>query len=122
MRGWIRVSTVAPGLAFLLVPATVQDVVLLAMASLVLPLAAYWLAGRVPKVVEPKVGFEPTTVGLRNRCSTPELLRRGARRDSTSLTLAATSHGSARRGSAVRARQGAPSAVAPPWLSPAGRG
>jgi hypothetical protein len=26
--------------------------------------------------LEPKVGFEPTTVGLRNRCSTPELLRR----------------------------------------------
>ena len=28
------------------------------------------------EIVEPKVGFEPTTVGLRNRCSTPELLRR----------------------------------------------
>jgi hypothetical protein len=50
MRGWIRVSTVAPGLAVLLVPATVQDVVLLAMASLVLTLAAYWLAGSMPKV------------------------------------------------------------------------
>src|SRR6266550_7463423 len=25
--------------------------------------------------MEPKVGFEPTTDGLRNRCSTPELLR-----------------------------------------------
>ena len=25
------------------------------------------------------MGFEPTTVGLRNRCSTPELLRRAAR-------------------------------------------
>jgi hypothetical protein len=46
MRGWIRVSTVAPGLAILLVPATVQDVVLLAMASVVLPIAAYWLRPR----------------------------------------------------------------------------
>src|SRR6266581_4686791 len=26
-------------------------------------------------VLEPKVGFEPTTDGLRNRCSTTELLR-----------------------------------------------
>ena len=66
MRGWIRASTVAPGLAVLLVSATVQDVVLLAMASLVLPLAACWLAGHVPKMVAPKVGFEPSTVGLRN--------------------------------------------------------
>jgi hypothetical protein len=49
MRGWIRISTVAPGLAILLVPATVQDVVLLAMASLVLPIAAYWLVGLRPK-------------------------------------------------------------------------
>ena len=49
MRGWIRVSTVAPGLAVLLVPATVQDVVLLAMASLLLPLAAYGFEGLRPK-------------------------------------------------------------------------
>jgi hypothetical protein len=27
------------------------------------------------EMMEPKVGFEPTTDGLRNRCSTPELLR-----------------------------------------------
>ena len=26
-------------------------------------------------IVEPKVGLEPTTDGLRNRCSTTELLR-----------------------------------------------
>ncbi len=30
--------------------------------------------------MEPKVGFEPTTDGLRNRCSTPELLRRAEAR------------------------------------------
>jgi hypothetical protein len=48
MRGWIRVSTVAPGLAILLLPATVQDVVLLAIASLVLPIAAHWLGGPRP--------------------------------------------------------------------------
>ena len=71
-EGLVRASTVAPGLAVLLVSATVQDVVLLAMASLVLPLAACWLAGHVPKMVEPKVGFEPTTVGYETGRRGPE--------------------------------------------------
>ena len=34
------------------------------------------------------MGFEPTTVGLRNRCSTPELLRRVARPDDPSASTA----------------------------------
>ena len=78
MRGWIRVSTVAPGLAILLVPATVQDVVLLAMASLVLPIAAYWLVASDPRLSEPGPGA--STVNRRAKSRPALLAQRRLRR------------------------------------------